>query len=108
MGPDTLLSRPTTMRGFPREPERASAHAPKPAANFAIISGVSASPTRPRTPETLTINPSLAIATQVNPAAYLFQSLQPITMTRIFDEDLNAAFGTRAIHAGQRPDLLSG
>ena len=29
-------------------------------------------------------------------------------MTRIFDEDLNAAFGTRAIHAGQRPDLLSG
>jgi cystathionine beta-lyase/cystathionine gamma-synthase len=29
-------------------------------------------------------------------------------MTRIFDEDLNAAFGTRAIHAGQRPDPLSG
>ena len=29
-------------------------------------------------------------------------------MTRIFDEDLNSAFGTRAIHAGQRPDLLSG
>ncbi len=29
-------------------------------------------------------------------------------MTRIFDEDLNAGFGTRAIHAGQRPDLLSG
>jgi cystathionine gamma-lyase len=29
-------------------------------------------------------------------------------MTRIFDEDLNAHFGTRAIHAGQRPDLLSG
>jgi cystathionine beta-lyase/cystathionine gamma-synthase len=29
-------------------------------------------------------------------------------MTRIFDEDLNAQFGTRAIHAGQRPDLLSG
>jgi cystathionine beta-lyase/cystathionine gamma-synthase len=29
-------------------------------------------------------------------------------MTRIFDEDLKAAFGTRAIHAGQRPDLLSG
>src|SRR5207253_5781388 len=29
-------------------------------------------------------------------------------MTRIFDEDLNTAFGTRAIHAGQRPDLLSG
>ncbi len=29
-------------------------------------------------------------------------------MTRIFDEDLNAQFGTRAIHAGQRPDMLSG
>ena len=29
-------------------------------------------------------------------------------MTRIFDEDLNSSFGTRAIHAGQRPDLLSG
>jgi cystathionine beta-lyase/cystathionine gamma-synthase len=29
-------------------------------------------------------------------------------MTRIFDEDLKAQFGTRAIHAGQRPDLLSG
>ncbi|MDP9204568.1 MAG: PLP-dependent aspartate aminotransferase family protein [Gemmatimonadota bacterium] len=29
-------------------------------------------------------------------------------MTRIFDEDLKAAFGTRAIHAGQRPDVLSG
>src|ERR1700741_5619390 len=29
-------------------------------------------------------------------------------MTRIFDEDLNTSFGTRAIHAGQRPELLSG
>ena len=29
-------------------------------------------------------------------------------MTRIFDEDASAGFGTRAIHAGQRPDLLSG
>jgi cystathionine gamma-lyase len=29
-------------------------------------------------------------------------------MTRIFDEDLNSSFGTRAIHAGQRPELLSG
>jgi cystathionine gamma-lyase len=29
-------------------------------------------------------------------------------MTRIFDEDLKSAFGTRAIHAGQRPDILSG
>ena len=29
-------------------------------------------------------------------------------MTRIFDEDSNSSFGTRAIHAGQRPDLLSG
>ena len=29
-------------------------------------------------------------------------------MTRIFEEDLKAQFGTRAIHAGQRPDPLSG
>ncbi len=29
-------------------------------------------------------------------------------MTRVFDEDLKSEFGTRAIHAGQRPDLLSG
>ncbi len=29
-------------------------------------------------------------------------------MTRIFDEDLKASFGTRAIHAAQRPDMLSG
>src|SRR6476661_9630947 len=33
---------------------------------------------------------------------------QPTQMTRIFDEDLSVGFGTRAIHAGQRPDLLSG
>lgn len=29
-------------------------------------------------------------------------------MTRVFDEDLAAGFGTRAIHAGQRPEPLSG
>lgn len=29
-------------------------------------------------------------------------------MTRVFDDDLVAAFATRAIHAGQRPDPLSG
>jgi cystathionine gamma-lyase len=29
-------------------------------------------------------------------------------MTRVFDEDLHSQFGTRAIHAGQRPDMLSG
>jgi cystathionine gamma-lyase len=29
-------------------------------------------------------------------------------MTRIFDDDLSSRFGTRAIHAGQRPDPLSG
>jgi O-acetylhomoserine/O-acetylserine sulfhydrylase-like pyridoxal-dependent enzyme len=29
-------------------------------------------------------------------------------MTRIFDEDLDAAFGTRAIHAGQHPDPVTG
>jgi cystathionine gamma-lyase len=29
-------------------------------------------------------------------------------MTRVFDEDLTAGFGTKAIHAGQRPDPLAG
>lgn len=29
-------------------------------------------------------------------------------MTRVFTEDLSASFATRAIHAGQRPDPLSG
>jgi cystathionine gamma-lyase len=29
-------------------------------------------------------------------------------MTRVFDEDLEVAFGTRAIHAGQRPEPLAG
>src|ERR671932_1676569 len=29
-------------------------------------------------------------------------------MTRIFDDDLSARFGTRAIHAGQRPEPLAG
>jgi cystathionine gamma-lyase len=29
-------------------------------------------------------------------------------MTRVFDEDLKAGFGTRAIHAGQRPEPLAG
>jgi cystathionine gamma-lyase len=29
-------------------------------------------------------------------------------MTRVFDEDLEHGFGTRAIHAGQRPDPLAG
>lgn len=29
-------------------------------------------------------------------------------MTRVFDEDLTAGFGTRAIHAGQRPEPLAG
>jgi cystathionine beta-lyase/cystathionine gamma-synthase len=29
-------------------------------------------------------------------------------MTRIFENDLDARFGTRAIHAGQRPDPLAG
>lgn len=29
-------------------------------------------------------------------------------MTRIYDEDLDAEFGTRAIHAGQRPEPLAG
>ena len=29
-------------------------------------------------------------------------------MTRVYDEDLDASFGTRAIHAGQRPEPLAG
>ncbi|MGH7710638.1 MAG: trans-sulfuration enzyme family protein [Gemmatimonadaceae bacterium] len=29
-------------------------------------------------------------------------------MTRVYDEDLTAAFATRAVHAGQRPDPLTG
>ena len=29
-------------------------------------------------------------------------------MTRVFDDDLNVAFATRAIHAGQRPEPLAG
>ncbi|MGH7637992.1 MAG: trans-sulfuration enzyme family protein [Gemmatimonadaceae bacterium] len=29
-------------------------------------------------------------------------------MTRVFDEDLSAGFGTRAVHAGQRPEPLAG
>jgi cystathionine beta-lyase/cystathionine gamma-synthase len=29
-------------------------------------------------------------------------------MTRIFDEDMHSRFGTRAIHAGQRPEVMSG
>jgi cystathionine beta-lyase/cystathionine gamma-synthase len=31
-----------------------------------------------------------------------------IGMTRVFDEDMSAGFGTRAIHAGQRPEPLAG
>src|SRR5688500_20242694 len=29
-------------------------------------------------------------------------------MTRVFEDDLAAGFGTRAIHAGQRPEPLAG
>ena len=29
-------------------------------------------------------------------------------MTRVFDEDLEPGFATRAIHAGQRPEPLAG
>src|SRR6185295_2297463 len=36
------------------------------------------------------------------------QSLSSIGMTRVYDEDLGAGFGTRAVHAGQRPDPLAG
>src|SRR5258708_26490603 len=60
IGPDTRLSRPTTIaRDFPR----AADQAPKPAAYVATISGVSENPTRPRMPETLTMRDS-AIGTK--------------------------------------------
>src|SRR4249919_3345580 len=41
---------------------------------------------------------------------YLAHTSEPksIGMTRVFDEDLTAGFGTRAIHAGQRPEPLAG
>src|SRR5919109_906457 len=55
IGPDTRESRPTTIE---RVLARAVAHAPNPAANRATTSGVNASPTRPRTPDTLIISPS--------------------------------------------------
>ena len=29
-------------------------------------------------------------------------------MTRAFDDDSTAGFGTRAVHAGQRPEPLAG
>src|SRR3989337_455463 len=29
-------------------------------------------------------------------------------MTRILDDDMHSRFGTRAIHAGQRPEMMSG
>src|SRR4051794_1244318 len=57
-GPETRLSRPTTIR---LEPPRCKAHAPNPAAYRAITSGVNASPTRPRIPDTPIINPSCDI-----------------------------------------------
>jgi cystathionine gamma-lyase len=37
-----------------------------------------------------------------------FTSPPSIGMTRVFDEDLLAGFGTRAVHAGQRPEPLAG
>jgi len=43
----------------PFEPGRREDQAPNPAAYRATTSGVSASPTRPRIPDTLTINPSV-------------------------------------------------
>lgn len=36
------------------------------------------------------------------------RTLTSIGMTRVFDEDLSAGFGTRAVHAGQRPEPLAG
>lgn len=45
------------------------------------------------------------------PTARVIFPLSPLaleSMSRIFDEDLGYAFGTRAVHAGQRPDPTSG
>src|SRR5687768_16234746 len=61
MGPDTRLSRPTTTFGRAPAPAFAATQAPNADAKPATISGVSPSPTRPRTPDTLTISPSYAI-----------------------------------------------
>src|SRR5918992_1609597 len=55
IGPETRESRPTTIA---RPLARLAAHAPNAAANRPTTSGVSASPTRPRKPDTLIINPS--------------------------------------------------
>jgi hypothetical protein len=44
-----------------RDDERPTENAPNAAANWQAISGVNASPTRPRTPDTLTISPSRLI-----------------------------------------------
>src|SRR5688572_16891911 len=53
MGPDVRESRARTTRGrFARESRR---YAPYALANRVMTSGVSPSPTRPRTPDTLTI-----------------------------------------------------
>ena len=70
-GPETRLSRPSTMARdgvAPLDPAppctvraRAIDQAPNAAAKRATTSGESASPTRPRTPLTLTINPSYAM-----------------------------------------------
>src|ERR687890_103775 len=35
-------------------------------------------------------------------------TLTSIGMTRVFDDDLDVGFATRAIHAGQRPEPLAG
>jgi hypothetical protein len=58
MGPETRESRPSTTV-FPGP--RRSTYAPKAAAKCAITSGVSPSPTRPRTPETLTMSCDVSI-----------------------------------------------
>jgi hypothetical protein len=57
IGPETRLSRPTTTFLFPPR----DAQAPNADAYVATTSGVRPAPTRPRIPETLTINPSVDI-----------------------------------------------
>src|SRR6476661_664417 len=72
IGPETRLSRPTTMRrDLPRPPPPRAPidQAPNAAAYRATTSGVSASPTRPRMPETLTINPLVPRPPEAAPPA---------------------------------------
>src|SRR6185436_11940881 len=55
---------------------------------------------RSRRPE---CSPALA-----GPVILLASSRTKVRMTRVFEDDLDSYFATRAIHAGQRPEPLAG